>query len=340
MFADDVVQHMLAETKYQERQLARGEDEQTLNPYFVHVAERIPNAVRFVFDRESTGASAALSYSNPVAMVEALPLLRLPAPLLWIEFSVKDFAAALEAVKSHTIRMHPQTLRQYSRLGFLIEETATGFRVHMMKREEAGITPVGAHLDFAPNHPAGNITPDMASADLLKQLDAKDLAKLKAYTELLDRHQVSASEDYRAFIAEGIMDEKFDVAEATEFMNHDFRVFAEQLRLIIAFLLLLTVKKGIAYVEPDFTKLNKSRAKSGKLPLLPYKEAKIQLGQRIRRRLEQQFAGVPGGIINHWRNGHFKLRKTGVFWWCGHWAGDESIGTKPARFWVTGTPAS
>jgi len=71
-------------------------------------------------------------------------------------------------------------------------------------------------------------------------------------------------------------------------------------------------------------RLNKARAKRGKLPLYEYRVCKLMLGREHR----QSGAGATSAhdIRMHFVRGHFKVRKTGTFWWTPHKRGNKLIG--------------
>lgn len=69
-------------------------------------------------------------------------------------------------------------------------------------------------------------------------------------------------------------------------------------------------------------KLNKARAKSGKKPL--HKYSIIDLSKDLKIKMTGN--GEGGQHRLHWRRGHFKQRKSGIFWWSHHMAGRKELG--------------
>lgn len=73
---------------------------------------------------------------------------------------------------------------------------------------------------------------------------------------------------------------------------------------------------------PD--KLNRQRAKKGRLPLMDYTTIRIKLSRSLAQR-----AGAPGersAARLHVVSGHFKVRKSGVYWWNDFTRGDPMQG--------------
>lgn len=74
--------------------------------------------------------------------------------------------------------------------------------------------------------------------------------------------------------------------------------------------------------ENHVEKLNKSRAKKNKPALLGYRT--VDLSKDIKRAINasKEGGGEPGSVRRmHWVRGHFKIRKSGIFWWNPHLAG-------------------
>lgn len=74
--------------------------------------------------------------------------------------------------------------------------------------------------------------------------------------------------------------------------------------------------------ESNLDRLNKNRAKKGKPSLLNYRT--VDLSKEVKRAISslKEGDGESGSLRRlHWVRGHFKIRKTGIFWWNPHLAG-------------------
>jgi hypothetical protein len=83
----------------------------------------------------------------------------------------------------------------------------------------------------------------------------------------------------------------------------------------------------------DLTKLNRSRAKAGRKPLLDHVETRLALS-----RAQARYAKAAGIDREHARQhdvrGHFKIRRSGVYWWASHVRGDPTRPVERADYEV------
>jgi hypothetical protein len=103
------------------------------------------------------------------------------------------------------------------------------------------------------------------------------------------------------------------------------------------FLAMLNTKNPcVEHETVDLTRLNKSRRKLGRTEFLPYRRTRLALS-----RSQARFAAARGldreAARAHLVRGHFKIRKTGVFWWSPFLRGNASIDATPrGGYQVTG----
>jgi hypothetical protein len=82
----------------------------------------------------------------------------------------------------------------------------------------------------------------------------------------------------------------------------------------------LTLAEPVAAPE----RLNKQRARKGRPPLLDYTTIRIKLSHALTQRAGA--SGERSAARMHVVAGHFKVRKTGVYWWSDHARGDPTQG--------------
>ena len=94
------------------------------------------------------------------------------------------------------------------------------------------------------------------------------------------------------------------------------RVF---LNLVLPSLILLNCRNA---VERQFTpapdRLNKQRAKKGKAPIREFTTVKVHLSGSQKRAMEKEGVSVASARDGSFVMGHFKVRKTGIFYWGFH----------------------
>lgn len=90
----------------------------------------------------------------------------------------------------------------------------------------------------------------------------------------------------------------------------------------LSFLAIINSPRIIDVEDPDLTKINRKRIANGKIPLLEY--SIIRLKSHILRTTREELQ--TGRVRQHWVRGHLKVRKTGVFWWNEHLAGNPEHG--------------
>jgi hypothetical protein len=90
--------------------------------------------------------------------------------------------------------------------------------------------------------------------------------------------------------------------------------------------ILLLNSKNLTAVEtvPAPERLNKQRARKGREPLLGYSTIRIKLSRTLAQRAGAHGERNPARV--HVVSGHFKVRKSGVYWWNDHTRGDPTQG--------------
>jgi hypothetical protein len=112
--------------------------------------------------------------------------------------------------------------------------------------------------------------------------------------------------------------------------------WAGEIRYVVAILGLINAK-NVAETAPavyrNLVKMNKKRVQAKKYPLSEHTVLKIRAIHK--RSLVHQGEGAPGEIRGRFVRGHFKTRKTGIFWWSRHWRGPHEEEYKPKPYKVT-----
>jgi hypothetical protein len=104
----------------------------------------------------------------------------------------------------------------------------------------------------------------------------------------------------------------------------------EDIAIALKAMLCLNAKNIKQVSIPASVKLNAKRSKHGKTPFFEYKVLDIFLnaeGMMPTRENLKQCMESGTSMRLHSRRGHFKTRKTGIFWWSNHMAGRRDKGT-------------
>lgn len=115
-----------------------------------------------------------------------------------------------------------------------------------------------------------------------------------------------------------------DDAAIASAQERDISQIGKYALVIGATLTAMNSPRVIEKTEKDFTEWNKKRVKRGQHTLSNH--ITINLKREIIDALKAQNASLvdpddKGHRKLHWRRGHFKHRKTGIFWWSPHLAG-------------------
>jgi len=84
---------------------------------------------------------------------------------------------------------------------------------------------------------------------------------------------------------------------------------------LMAVIGLLNARNAVETETVDYSRLNKARQKAGKLPLFEYKLLKIAHRQVQRVYPDGKRPNDHAPMRGHFVRGHFKARKSGVFFW-------------------------
>jgi len=107
---------------------------------------------------------------------------------------------------------------------------------------------------------------------------------------------------------------------------------------IRAFLILLNTKNGVVSLREDLSRLNLRRIKAGKKKLREFQITRLNLSQHATRATGQKRA-TPAEVRQHYVRGHFKVRRSGVFWWSPFVRGNSPDASPREHYAVARQPA-
>lgn len=292
------------------------------------LAQEITEAQRYALSREAVFLIHSVSEMTAPKVLAALKICRMPFPSMWVEFVFRDRQDYFQTLGCHD--EIPDGTSAPSRLGFLLQQLDdTGRQIEVTlvwnHRSDAGPT-IGA-LALAINM-SDDVSIDPAAVTLLHEALSERAAELPRelrdpkhrdqWLEVESRMNPSMCRfmlpTWRRIIAKGKAETTAALADA----GYDIKA---EWKFVIGLLLVLNSRNVVEPSEEHtFEKLNKARTRNHKIPLLSYRNLRLSLSHVQRNRM-----GKPGiaDLMKHLVSGHWKVRRTGIFWWSPHVRGNR-----------------
>lgn len=299
------------------------------------ILPRLQRAQKFVLGPEFAAVADALS-SDYTGLVKAFPHCRLPFAHTWIELAHLDrpqFAAA---------EMHVEVFQtRPKRVGFLLSATRpdlSAWKAHLLWSADRGCSCAGLAMKF-------DMVQSLAPRALLPT--AEDEAEQRASYRLLSphlknhpgwssadasvklammRHTATALPDYGT-IPPPLGLDPAKLAEFYEMLGELARSdWAGEAGYILAVIGLLNARNVVEAQAVDHGKLNAARVRRGRAPLFEYKLLKIANRHYNRAYGATGRHGDYAPMRGHFVRGHFKVRRSGIFFWHPHARGSFQRG--------------
>jgi hypothetical protein len=300
--------------------------------YMGVIRDRLRKAMKFDLAPDFAVAAEALSVDFRTAS-KAIPFCRLPFKSVWVEVA--------QAIRPRyvTSKVHrPDTQMVPKRVGFLLEtpdKDHKAFKAHQFWSFHTGtLSSSIMAMKFDP----ANMREDSPMALLRSDDDPEkhplwSSAPIEARSRLLTSvAPVSADFPFDKYV-ESL---QCDLTKVNADLLFDLAIldWSGEAMFILAFLALLNTLNAHEKVSSSLTKLNRSRIARGVLPLQDYYTLKISSRLKSRMNIKPDSEGhrdLRLGIVR----GHFKVRKTGIFFWHPHWRGKSSVGVVEKDYVLT-----
>jgi len=252
------------------------------------------------------------------------PWCRLPHPLCWFEVSHAD----RELWKARSTFHFPEEQFPPSRVGYLLKQkgdNAADFDAYLF----------WSLTDFTNNGGRHNMSDGMVHYDFTRTPvpDTEELPVDPKFPMYEGRTHLGCYVDLgMARISRMFRDIKVTPEHVADLVRSDW---AGEIRYIIAILGLINAKNVYETGDPiyrNLDKMNKKRVQQGKHPLAPHTLLKIRAIHKDS--LVNRRAGTATEIRGRFVRGHFKTRKTGIFWWSRHWRGPHDNPAEPRPYKV------
>ena len=281
--------------------------------------------IRYVLSDDLTRLCTALAYSKGSRTVACADLLHVPAETVWVEWCEAPWRTELE---QYGFGMDADDTRRAGRRGAFIQSSADGRRglVRTFWSDKASASDVlassmEAYFDF--DTPAGEdphpmddehrptvSVSDGKSADLLLQC-------------LRFRYERTWDLYYRQA--------RCSSASKQAIARHALGTIAPDIPVLLAFLLLLGIRSGVSHRPQSFERLNRSRARAGKMPLLDHVEVHSPLLEPHRFMSAASDSMARRARRLHHVRGHLVRRGNKIFWRIPHLRGSSRAGSIRTR---------
>jgi hypothetical protein len=281
----------------------------------------------FQMSKDISLACESVCNSRPSSILSAIEMVRAPYPSTWLEWVPNDRAGNRENNKPVPIRVGSLLVTD--------DDCQSGWAMLAWEHRDGSlmINPLGWYFNWRPNGEPALVKyarekqmrqPEKYAYDKLKYLkEHKHLPDRWKKFEIDDKEFNAALElEMRAACIplDACMThlQLFNVVPGSSRYESLIDDLSGELPFIEAFLLLLNSRNRIVeQMRDDFTRLNKAR---GRLKRPPFKEF---INTTIRMNRVQGNRAIAAGMSReaarqHLVRGHFKIRRSGVFWWTPH----------------------
>jgi hypothetical protein len=285
---------------------------------FADLARRIRGAQRFDLSPEMMLSAFTVTHSTPIgSQLRALSLCKFPFRSTWFEWP--GGFAGIESARTDCQAPVPK------RMGALVdtdESLQRGSITWAWIHPHMGINicPLAITFDWrAEPEPLADIARNATWHERASEADWKKLAVDFPRIRNSTRQDVIADNMRFGIILnpgmQAFMDRASQVSAFGKLMNAAVKDIEGEAPLLRASIMLLN-SRNLAEHRPRAIspKLNKSRARTGKPPLLDYTHVAIKLSRALGARAGMAAdARQPSRL--HLVRGHFKIRASGVYWW-------------------------
>jgi hypothetical protein len=292
-----------------------------LLPSAAEIAADVRNApVRYVLDDDVAALTARTALVDAAQIADCVDLLRMPAPLFWLEWSERGVLSAMAALGVGAPDRQPRA----ARVGLLVRSDPDGRRGEICivwegDGAEPDLSPLRVAFDLDDPTFAGR-TPNGELSHILTVEEDPDL------TRLLTHARFRLRKEWRKYFALACG----DAAQREQALLQNFTMVAADFPFLAAFCLLMSAKNAFAVQPSALDRLNARRAKDAKHPLLDHIEVTARIGGL-------RADGAPGSVSVraaarlHFVCGHLVRRGGRVFWRRAHLRGSARRGIITAR---------
>ncbi len=283
--------------------------------------------IRYVLSDNLTRLCTALAYSKGARHLACADLLRMPAERVWVEWCESAWLAEL---KRYGFKRDGKETGCAGRRGAWIESSSDGRRGSIRTFWSTGET----DFDLLASSMEAYFDLDTAEGEEPDPPDAEDRPAL-CVSDSANRGTDLLHRCFR-FRFERTWAEYYQHAMLTPdrqetLARHALGTIAADIPMLSAFFLLLSTRTGLPRRMPALDRLNRSRARTGKAPLLDHVEVLSPVMLESSSPRSGGAAMARRGPRLHHVRGHLARRGSQLFWRVPHLRGNARLGVIRAR---------
>jgi hypothetical protein len=284
--------------------------------------------IRFVLCDELTRLCTALAYSRGARRLVCADLLRIPGESVWIEWSD---AVCLKELERYGFKVRAEGVQGVGHRGALIRAARDGrsgvirtfWTLKTSTGEDVLASSMEAYFDLDTAEDEEPGIPDAAKSASAKVVDAA----LEGGADLLKSYfRFGYERSWGDYYRRAGLSAQNEAAMVT----HALGTIAADIPMLLAFFLLLATRNGLPQRPQNFERLNRSRARSGKAPLLDHVEVLSPLLAGPAYAPHDSNGGRRAPRLHHVR-GHLVRRGSELHWRVPHLRGTARSGVVRSR---------
>lgn len=311
---------------------------------FEALARDVAQAQRFVLTRDAVLLIHSISAIPMARITPALAICRMPFPKMWVELVYRDRD---DYYRMANIRLNTlENASSPSRLGFYLEQMDKEGRIidctivwrHLQDRNVQGESIVVGGFSIRIDTTPGIEISEQTRANFARALSnpseiEREFHLVREYDNPIEKEAALELETRITLGYARYMQTFWAVTERRfpktipELRKHAVFDCLEEWRFILGLLTIINSRNVISYSDPiTYEKLNKQRAKKHQPLMHDHREIRLSLS-----RVQRNRTGDSGhvDVKAHTVLGHWKLRRTGLFWWSPHIRGSGPVQTRP-----------
>lgn len=279
--------------------------------------------IRYVLDDALTILCTDLAYSTGSTVMSCADLIRVPAENIWVEWCDKPWQKALARNGLFVPADNPPLCGRY---GMYIRASSDGLRGLIRSYWSLG----DADTDLHASATQARFYLDATEP----QSQAVDSASMRVFAHMMDPEGVLSRcfhFEFEPTWAKYYQEVAPSPLAQQRILHHSIGCVALAVPVLLAFLLLLATRAGLPQRVAPLDRLNKARARLGRVPLAEHVEVFAPILPQYRALQVEETSNVRRAPRLHHVRGHLVRRNDRLFWRVPHVRGKTSAGFLKSR---------